>query len=401
MSKSRASVGNAKILTKKQITGLKTRKSYEVHGNFTFKNDNTSKLVGFDYQKLIAIEVCLNANKNETIWIECLGDVADTDSSIEVKHHQAGGVITDNSVDVWKTLKNYVIELKAIESFQHLILHTTAIVEKDSIFYDWDNVSPVDRVDRILKYSPVKTTKPFFEQVKKVDQTELNGILQKFKILQGQSTVKEKWDQLRDHSTFKMIQEQYKDDALKLIYGHITKMAIDNSKQWKIDINDFNRDLKNLLAKYVHGETPFPIIEKKDLDLPDVQNFKFLQKMKVVGLKEREQNNAVLDYLRANLSQIKLIEVAPTIYTNLDNYDSDVDRMVNDHKNARAQDVKEEDIDTDSAHKDSRKVFFDCINTSHSGIVGVRNTEKYYRDGRIHHVLEETGFQWMFTKDEI
>ncbi len=36
-------------------------------------NNATKKLLGFDYQKLLALESCLNAKENETIWIECFG----------------------------------------------------------------------------------------------------------------------------------------------------------------------------------------------------------------------------------------------------------------------------------------------------------------------------------------
>ena len=73
---------------------------------FWFANDNAQKSLGFDYQKLITLEYCLNAKKNEHIWIECKGDVADKETSIEVKHHNKAHSLISNSIDVWTTLKN-------------------------------------------------------------------------------------------------------------------------------------------------------------------------------------------------------------------------------------------------------------------------------------------------------
>ncbi len=103
----------------------------------TFSNDATSKLLGYDYQKLIALEKCLDAKPNQYIWIECKGDVADNNTTSEIKHHSLRHNITSNSVDVWKTLKNYVSEFHIAKLFDNLILHTTSSINEDSIFFNW------------------------------------------------------------------------------------------------------------------------------------------------------------------------------------------------------------------------------------------------------------------------
>lgn len=72
-------------------------------------NDNTLKGIGFEYQKLLALECCLEAAPNTTIYIECLGDICDGSTSTEVKHHITQGYLTPQSIDFWKTLKNLVV----------------------------------------------------------------------------------------------------------------------------------------------------------------------------------------------------------------------------------------------------------------------------------------------------
>lgn len=78
----------------------------------TLNNDSTKKQLGFEYQKLIALEYCLNAKNGEYVYIECFGDVQYGSESVEVKHHEGESNLTSNSVDVWKTLKNLVVEYK-------------------------------------------------------------------------------------------------------------------------------------------------------------------------------------------------------------------------------------------------------------------------------------------------
>ena len=76
----------------------------------TLDNDSTKKQLGFEYQKLVALEYCLNAKNGEYVYIECFGDIQYGTKSIEVKHHEGESNLTSNSVDVWKTLKNLVVE---------------------------------------------------------------------------------------------------------------------------------------------------------------------------------------------------------------------------------------------------------------------------------------------------
>ena len=51
---------------------------------------------------------------------------------------------------------------------------------------------------------------------------------------------------------------------------------------------------------------------------------------------------------------------------------------------------------TDKAIQQSRELYFNCIKKPHDQIMGVNDTQKYYRDGRIHHIAEESDFEWKF-----
>ncbi len=54
----------------------------------TLNNDSTKKQLGFEYQKLIALEHCLNTKNGKHVYIACFGDVQHNNESIEFKHHK-------------------------------------------------------------------------------------------------------------------------------------------------------------------------------------------------------------------------------------------------------------------------------------------------------------------------
>jgi len=371
-------------------------------GKQTVSNDATTKLLGYDYQKLIALEYCLNAKKNDTIWIECKGDVATTDTSTEVKLHIDGGNIASNSVDVWKTIKNYVVEYNIIEQFNFLVLHTTSICQNDSIFYKWNNLTAQKKRERLIIHTPVKTIEEFHKTIIAFEEANMLKILSMFTILEGQKSIKEKWDELKEHSKFTIIPESFRDAALEQLYGYITKKAIDNSKEWKITINDFNRDIQDKLSQYTKGNTPFPSINVNEIgSINEQHKFAFIEKMKCINIKAKDQTNAIQDYMRANLSQIKLLETTPTLNSNLETYDTAVLRAIEDEKSKNSLGIIKENLNTDNVDNISQKTYFDCITKTHDSIIGVDNTEKYYRDGRIHHTLEETDFEWKYNEFDI
>ncbi|MGZ8176168.1 hypothetical protein [Methylobacter sp.] len=158
-----------------------------------FNNDNTLKGLGFDYQKLIALEKCLEAKKNEYIWIECKGDVADQDASIEVKHHNSKHNLISNSEDAWKTIKNYVENFHLAKTFNRLILHTTSSVPEDSIFCGWNGLTTAEKKNKLLEHVPSESIKEHHDKINACPSIDLQTILERFLIFSDQPKIAEKW----------------------------------------------------------------------------------------------------------------------------------------------------------------------------------------------------------------
>jgi len=368
----------------------------------TFDNDATTKLLGYDYQKLIALQKCLEAKANEHIWIECKGDVADQVTSIEVKHHISKHNLTSNSEDAWKTIKNYVDNFHLVKTFNHLILLTTSLVPEDSIFYGWNDLTTAEKKTKLLGHNPSSSIKVHHDKIKACPSGDLQTILKLFSIISDQPKIAEKWEELKAHTAFILVPDEFRDEAIELLYGYITKASINDSKMWQININDFHRDMRHTLSKFTTDKIPFHVISKSDVELKNcAREFEFLRKMKDVKLKERNQEFAVSDYLRAQKSQLKMLSLSPTLNVNLEQYDWTVQRMLMEEKSSQSYNLNTDEIGSDKADKESIELYFNCIKKPHEQIIGINDAQKYYRDGRIHYITEESDFEWKYRESDL
>jgi hypothetical protein len=96
-----------------------------------------------------------------------------------------------------------------------------------------------------------------------------------------------------------------------------------------------------------------------------------------------------------------MLILTPPLKESLINYDSDVERLVEDEKAAGEYNLSLENIGSDIARKESQDLYFRCINKPHDDIRNVSNTQRYYRNGRIHHVAEHSSFEWEYREEDV
>jgi len=370
----------------------------------TFSNNNTKKGIGYDYQKLVALEYCINSRKNESIFLECFGDVANGNESLEIKHHFEKHNLSSNSTDVWNTIKNYSIEFDKLIDNDKLILFTTSYIKEDSIFYKWNEKTKGQKYSILDKHKPAEGTFKYKEEFFKLKKENALKVLDKFTIESEQPNIIEKIKCLKENAFFAMIiSDELKAAALESAYGYISMKALDNLERWEINSNDFKRDMSFRLKDYFHNNTPFPIIDKKDVDEKELnqRNYLFIEKIQKIGLKENDQANAVEDYIKANLSAEKLLSINPIIAENLKIYDRDIERLLKDEKSSNSYNLTKNDLNTNKSFSESRIVFFKSINKEHQPIIDVTNTQRYYRNGRIHDIIENNLFDWEFKENDL
>lgn len=355
-------------------------------------NQATPKYLGYVYQVLIAIEQCLAAPRNTTIWLECYGDVTDGTTSTEVKHHFGKSSLANNSIDFWKTLKNLVTE--DISDFRNLVLHTTENISDTSIFHNWNNLTKTKKYSALKKHTPCNTVKPFYDEaILKYKRKDLLPILDKLVIKHSQLSVREKWEELSNHRTLDHIDEKYREDAIHWIYGYVNKKAINNRYCWHVKVNDFIEDKKRALSKYMTGKIPFPSVDKNDVEYKKM-GLPFVNKMEEINLPNRPVERAVYDYLKSNNVMVKLLNYEPlSMHKNLEEFDANVLDDCFDIKESLA-------IDSSVNTCDPKKLFYDCLKLPAKNIRGVEDTQGYYTKGRIHHHINTSDFEWKFSEED-
>ncbi|CAG19990.1 hypothetical protein [Photobacterium profundum] len=318
-----------------------------------FSNNATPKYLGYVYQVLIAIEKCFEAQPNETIWIECFGDVYDGHTFTEVKHHFGHHNLTSNSKDFWNTLKNLVVEDSL--QFEKMVLHTTSTILDNSIFHDWNELCGEERFEKIKSYEPCDTTKSNYEKIfKEASNKEIKSILSKFTIEYSRLPIDQQWKCLIDKRKLRCLSEQYREDVLHWIYSYINKRAIDNRKFWKININDFDDAFQFQVNRYGGNKIPFP---KHDIQYkPDNFNtFIFLDEYKNIGIRGADRGTALNEYFQTKNSEEKLVDFKPDIMPEvIKQYSDDVISKAKGYKSQLSYDIELEDIGTSVSSKASR-----------------------------------------------
>lgn len=371
----------------------------------TLKNDSTKKQLGFEYQKLIALEHCLNAKNSEHVYIECFGDVQHNDESIEVKHHEGESNLTSNSVDVWKTLKNLVTEYDKLKSNDKFILQTTQNILTDSIFHNWNQLSKTAK-HKILKDHSISPTSQKYKDVvfntSIISKLDLLELLQKFVIHSNEPKVDDKLKEIKEHSIFKIIPDNLRSSAIGVLHQWIIERAIDNSDKWEINISDFNKDLQFSLSKFAKDYIPFPSVPtpaKDDANL--TKGFKFIEKLNAISLKKNDLHQAFQDYVRSEEASDEILRINPTLKDNISNYEAEINSGLQTEKSAASYYLSIDSFKGDSHIKKSQEVYFKCLTNPHNEISGFNGTQRFFRNGRIQNINETTDFEWLYKETDL
>lgn len=367
-------------------------------------NQATPKLIGYFYQILIAVEKCFDTtlDRNKSVWIECFGDVYDDKfkTAIEVKHHIKTDYLIDTSVDFWKTLKNWVTEdTSEIEKF---VLHTTSDIKKGSMFDGWEQLSSQKRYEKIKAVKENDSIKPHRKKIfKHGNIANVKDVLSRVTILSSRSPVGKKWKELAEHRYLNAYPLSQRENAFKLIYAHIQKIAIDDCYKWEIKIKDFDEFCEKALRPYRAEKIHFPVFTDSDIDKRNRQ-FKFVNEMENLSFKKKTIERAVSDYLRSNLSYFKLLSDTPTMGDTLEEYDISIEERANSSKEIFAEDIEIDDLNSSTTKTISKELYKSLIvNAEILPISGVDSIQPYYPKGRTHHSIQEENFSWIFRKGDL
>ncbi len=173
------------------------------------KTNAKSSEIWHEYQHILALEMILKSWDDEIIYIEECGDLANSDSTIEVKHHFDHPSLSNRSIDLWKTLYNWCNEYNFYKKYSTLIFHTTSRLPEHSYLKDWNNLLGEKRYEIIKKIILewfTQETENYFNFIDGLDKNLLLPILEKVLLSVNNEIIEDKIDNLiKKESCFKIV----------------------------------------------------------------------------------------------------------------------------------------------------------------------------------------------------
>ncbi|QWT41736.1 hypothetical protein [Dickeya dadantii] len=362
-------------------------------------NNATKKILGFDYQKLLALESCLNGKENEIIWIEYYGDIAHNGTSKEIKHHITDSYLNDAHMDFWKTLYNLVVDKEQLSIFDRFELITTSKIKTSSIFFEWNDLDATTKLLKLKTVPSNKSISQFHNRVMEESNNEILPILDKLVIISSQPNIENKLNELKSHPALLFIPTMYIESFIEKILGYISIKAIDNSNMWHIEWNDFKREMVGYAKPFLKDDFPFPSISKREVENKKTLQYYFITELDQIKLDLNLLNTAILDYLRSEKSLLQLLKLHSSLADNLEDFDEDLENDLALLKLKHASSLTNHQIKAIEKLELSKTMYADALLMKNKKIRGVQEIDGYYQKGRIHSRVEQRKFSWIFIED--
>jgi hypothetical protein len=362
-----------------------------------FINDTTLTRQGDNYQYIIALECCLNAQEGDIVFIEQRGDVATEDTSIEVKHHINDVAISDRDKEFWKTLKNWAENYEVVKNYKSLILLTTSRITSTSKLINWNNLDSKEKLKIITEIKDENTANGIQKYVDFVfnftnlyTNNMLLDLLSKFFISSLEPNIHIKIEKILEREFFKPIPKKHRKKFFSVLLAYIRDEGMYNPDDWKIEITNFLSYVHDNIKNYVSENTTIPDSYKNlSVNPTDHQEYIFVKEIEKIEF-NKKINEAIKDYFRTQL----------TINNDLAN-DYHFDSVMEDYEKEllRSLEVEKQklelDLTLDNVIKLSQKCYLNGISMPLKSIKGYNNTETWFQCGTIHNIVNKEHFIWL------
>lgn len=369
-------------------------------------NDATFNKIGDEYQQLIALRDCFELNDGDILQIEEYGDVSVINDAggrfqKEVKHHFGSKSISDRDVDFWKTLANWYVEYERIKNFSNYILSTTATIQDDSPFRNWNNMGKYDKLKCLKEIGAVskKREKIFRNQYNRIfgdsySESRLLEILDKFTIEASRTSIvgiSNEFSKYVGH-----IPSENRDKYIGALLGEIRIKVKEPPHKWEVTKQAFDEILQEQTAAYgTKGTAPLPNEYEKAV-LPKDKTTTLEQKKFVASIREIKYDkmipNAMSDYWKADLTAAKYFMDNPMYFKSLESYKEDLSSKLQYSK--ANSDLNAEGATKEEQIKISKQLYNSVMSWDANDFGSIIRNRGYFQRGIIHNIVDETDFKW-------
>ncbi len=375
-------------------------------------NDATLNKVGDEYQYLIALRDCFELNDGDTLQIEENGDVSVINDAggrfqREVKHHFGSKSISDRDIDFWKTLANWYVDYERIKKFSNYILSTTAIIQDDSLFHDWNNMGKYDKLKCLKEIGAVskKREKIFRNQYNRIfgdsySESRLLEILDKFTIEASRTSIvgiSNEFSKYVGH-----IPSENRDKYIGALLGEIRIKVKEPPHKWEVTKQAFDEILQEQTAAYgTKGTAPLPNEYEKAV-LPKDKITTLEQKKFVASIREIRYDKmipyAMSDYWKADLTAAKYFMDNPMYLESLESYKEDLSAKMQYSK--ANSDLNAEGATYEEQIKISKQLYNSVMSWDANDFGSIIRNQGYFQRGIIHNIVDETDFKWKVDEEK-
>ncbi len=377
-------------------------------------NDATLQKAGDIYQYLIALRDCFELTDGDTLQIETNGDVSIINDAggrfqREVKHHFSNKSISDRDIDFWKTLANWYVEYEYVRAFSHYILTTTATINYDSPFFDWNNLRKEEKLKRLKDIGTInkKNEETFRNQYNRIfgysyDESRLLEILDKFTIEAAKTSIDGISNEFSKYVGH--IPSENRDGYIGALLGEILIKVKDPPHKWEVTKSVFDEILQMQSTAYgTKGAAPLPKEYAKAV-VPKDKITTLGQKKFVTSIREIKYDkmipNAISDYWKANLTVAKYFRDNLMYLESLEQYTEElIARMQYSKANS---DLNAEGTNEEEQIRISKQLYNGVMSWDANDFGSIIRNQGYFQRGVIHNIVDETDFKWKVggEKDE-
>lgn len=325
------------------------------------------QMIGYLYQLRYALLLLIqNDDPTYQISLEKFDDVAfDKDGEpkilIQLKHQVNPGSLSDHSVDLWRTLKEWIDAIKKRPSLltnTDFVIITTARVPEESIaslLVDRKYEEAYTLLSQVANGGGNRTNKPFYDSFLAFPKKCMVKLLEKIKIISSASNITDTSDRIKNKLKYSCKRE-YIDFVFERIEGWWFKeciAALCSNSPCIATCQQVEDKILYIARQYGDDNLPFEFWNIEPItEMTIDQNQRiFIEQLRLLCYKSKMLNVAINDYYRASMQRSSWIRKGLIYIDELDDYEN---RLVYEWENAFAS--MQEDLDFYQDITEDRKI---------------------------------------------
>lgn len=371
------------------------------------RNDATPSKVGDIYQYFIALLDCFKMKDGEKIQIELQGDVTlisgDNNSfQKEVKHHTGSSNLSERNIDLWNTLKNWIIDYSDSMKFDQLILFTTADIATTSVFCNWNTKEKTDKYNILHQIG---------ERIKKAEE----GFRPCYNdIFNSESITKEQACDLLDKFQIEHLQPQIqgisarfspylvtipavnRDNYIAALLGTVLQQVVKPPHIWEVPFEVFQKHAQTIAPSYMkEGVVPLPLdflsIEPDSTESEVAKEKKFVKALGDIEYK-RIIPFAISDYWKATKTITRYFSDNISYTASLSAYRESLGRRMFYAKESVLNGGSL--LERNQELSASRKLCSDVLGWEANDFGSIVANQSFFQNGVIHNIVDDEDFVW-------